>query len=72
MEVSSAGTALLGQERSGMVQIWPAESGGKSWLKEISTGKPAYSAQLFRKRRAAQAKTPPSVRESGVLFDRDT
>jgi hypothetical protein len=20
--------------------IWPAESGGKSWLKEISTGKP--------------------------------
>jgi hypothetical protein len=21
-----------------MVQIWPAESGGKSWLKEISRG----------------------------------
>jgi hypothetical protein len=39
-----------------MVQIWPAESGGKSWLKEISTGKPAHSAELFRERRAASTK----------------
>jgi len=60
MEVSSVGTALLGQERSGMVQIWPAESGGKSWPKEISTGKPAYSAELFRERRAAQTKKAAS------------
>jgi hypothetical protein len=40
MEVSSVGTAFIGSGTIGTVQIWPAESGGKSWLKEISTGKP--------------------------------
>jgi len=30
-----------------MVQIWPAESGGKSWLKQISTGKPRIPPNCF-------------------------
>ncbi len=55
-----------------MVQIWPSESGGKSWLKEISTGKPRIPPNCSGNDEPHNKKTPPPIRESGVLFDRDT
>jgi hypothetical protein len=55
-----------------MVQTMPAESGGKSWLKEISMGERVFRRIFPATDEPHQQKNAASPRGSGVLFDHDT
>jgi hypothetical protein len=55
-----------------MVETMPAESGGKSWLKEISMGERVFRPIFPATDPPHQQKNAASPRGSGVLFDHDT
>jgi hypothetical protein len=47
-----------------MVQTMPAESGGKSWLKEISGGQRVFRRIFPARGQPHQQKTPPPLGEA--------